>query len=609
MNMALQFEFMTYIDKSEREHLQEEIKEMSPDCCSQLFEEKWMNFVDAGCNDKTWRKNFELLEMLQILMSHYKPERTRNYSLRQASIKKFIPFAFTSGCSNYAPLLMELLFHTATQQERYTQVLENGYFTHQITSYTKIDKDNPGEDGGQCVYVGWDNVAENLNLHQSKARHRGQSIEQSKQQSTNMGYFMDECRNMDTAAFLHGKKYKRHDKDDRSTRTALLTELIEHHSFKPAERKLINEFTNTPLNEGILKSSWAPAADQLMRKFAQEKELCKLESLTHHQIMGPHQEITTGILTKIKKSTLSTIKIDTMIKESKSKSDKEFETESKKLLSELRWKNSTYGQAAAICTPSGDKINPTKSSFRHCVANLFQTSNREDVLSHHLTSDHLQVLNTEHAKLYNLTKKDLILLCPMPLNLALTYLSRKTNASKTMHSIVDLKTPAILQICKQNHWVTLLFNPMGSTIYCLDSLGKNMPTALHNTLQVNFSDWIVKTNTEQFQFDSYQCGVWSAALVQNYIKSNIDSAYIPFHDLIKQLNSSPGNKMDKTSMYSAMKRNEFKKLLQEHSRSDTLFVFNTKPEIKLEVMAVDAQHTLWINPSVSSGQEYYTIPE
>ena len=301
--MAILFEFLTYVDDSERDLL---LTEMSADHCSVFFEEKWIDFVEAGYKDKTWTKNFELVEILEILMAHYKAERTRDYSLRQAAIKKFLPFAFTNGCTNYAPLLMELLFHTETQQKRFSQVLQNGYFTHQIASgnYSKIDKDSPGEqsdnfDGNQCVYVGYDDVAENLNLHQSKARHRGLSVEQSRQQSTNMDYFMEECRNMDSAAFLNCKKYKHQDKDDRCTRVTLLAELLKHGSFKPAQRELANEFDKTSLNEGILKSSWGPGADELMRQFAEEKGLCNVESIRSHQVMGPYQEIATGILSKV----------------------------------------------------------------------------------------------------------------------------------------------------------------------------------------------------------------------------------------------------------------------------------------------------------------------
>lgn len=541
--------------------------------------------------------------MLQIVMAHYKGERTRDYNLRQASVKNFVPFAFVCGCTNYAPLLMEILFHTGTQQRRYTQLLSDGFFTHHIASgnfSAEIDKDCTGEDvqdGSQCVYVGWDNIAENLNLHQSKARHRGQSIDQSKCQANNMDNFMEECRNMDTAAYLHPKAYKHNNKDDRSTRVAILTELIHNGSFKPNERDLTNEFDSTPLNEAILKSSWVPASDVLMKQFAREKKLCDIETMKE-QLMGPHSKL----LNKIKKSKSTTIKIDTVMKESKSKTDMDIEAESKKILTELRWKNSQFEDTAAVCTPSGEKINPSKSSFRHCLAKTFQHT-PDEVLSHHLTSDYLQLLNSEHAKLHNISKQELVLLCPMLLNLAISFLSRKPTESRTLNSIINLRIPATLQICKQKHWITLVFDACHHIIFYLDSLGKAMPASINNTLNINFHDWTVHNNADQLQFDSYQCGVWAVALVQDYMEylcSN-NSEYVPFKALKNLMSQPAANKMDVTSTYSAVKRNEFKKLLLE---SSLLFMFNTKPDVKPEVVAVDAQHTLWINPSVNSGQDY-----
>ena len=216
-------------------------------------------------------------------------------------------------------------------------------------------------------------------------------------------------------------------------------------------------------------------------------------------------------------------------------------------------------------------------------------------------------MNTELAKIYGLSKEQLILLCPMPLSLASDFLTRKPCVSRNIRSIVDVKTPAILQICKQHHWVTLLFDPVGQTIYYFDSLGKKMPASLRNSLQVNFKKWTINANSGQFQYDSYQCGVWSAAVVEDYmvhIKSNTNSTYIPLKGLTVQMTSSPGNRIDTASMYSATKRNDFRKLLQESSEPETNFLFHTKPSNKPGVIAIDAQHTLWVNPSATSGQEY-----
>ena len=71
-----------------------------------------------------------------------------------------------SNCTQYGPLLIELIFHAEQMQGRYKDLLNRGYFV------CNIKEDNP-------VYVGMDATVEDQNRQAGKFRHKRQSIAQA----------------------------------------------------------------------------------------------------------------------------------------------------------------------------------------------------------------------------------------------------------------------------------------------------------------------------------------------------------------------------------------------------------------------------------------------
>ena len=88
-----------------------------------------------------------------------------------ACVKDFIPFSVTSNCTSYGPLLIDLIYHQATFQPRYKDLMRR-YFSYPLN-----------ESKSDIVYVGWDAIAEDTNLKCGQFRHKRQSLEQSTIQS------------------------------------------------------------------------------------------------------------------------------------------------------------------------------------------------------------------------------------------------------------------------------------------------------------------------------------------------------------------------------------------------------------------------------------------
>ena len=110
------------------------------------------------------------MESLENIFTHYHAERTRNYDLRMASIKEFLPFAMTSNCTQYGPLLIELLYHSEQQQGRYKDLLKRGYFSHRLGMEQRQTETESRHNSTRKqykigeAYVGWDALAEDTNL-------------------------------------------------------------------------------------------------------------------------------------------------------------------------------------------------------------------------------------------------------------------------------------------------------------------------------------------------------------------------------------------------------------------------------------------------------------
>ena len=64
-----------------------------------------------------------------------------------------------SNCTQYGPLLIDLIFRTEQMQGRYRDLLQRGYFVYNIS-----DEEDP-------TYVGFDATAEDTNLLTGRFRH------------------------------------------------------------------------------------------------------------------------------------------------------------------------------------------------------------------------------------------------------------------------------------------------------------------------------------------------------------------------------------------------------------------------------------------------------
>jgi len=105
------------------------------------------------------------------MLMHQTAERSRNWDLRTSVLKYLLHYAMISNCTQYGPLLIELLFHQLSFQKRYISILKDGFFTFNL------------RDDIKSSFVGYDAVIEDVNLLAGQFRHKRQSLDQAIQQS------------------------------------------------------------------------------------------------------------------------------------------------------------------------------------------------------------------------------------------------------------------------------------------------------------------------------------------------------------------------------------------------------------------------------------------
>lgn len=101
---------------------------------------------------KCFKKNVDLSKAVENMISHYAAERTWNCDLGIAALKYSVYFAMISSCTQYGPLLIQLLFSQFSFQERYLDLRKDGCFTFKL--------------GGSntSAFVGNDAVIEDVHL-------------------------------------------------------------------------------------------------------------------------------------------------------------------------------------------------------------------------------------------------------------------------------------------------------------------------------------------------------------------------------------------------------------------------------------------------------------
>ena len=124
-------------------------------------------------HDQAFQKNIDLLNVIEKIVSHYTAERSRNWDARTAALKESIHFAMISNCSQYGPLLIELLSHQFSFQERYLDLIREGFFTYKLRNTDKL------------AFVGNDAVLE-VNLLAGQFCHKRETLEQVIDQSNSI---------------------------------------------------------------------------------------------------------------------------------------------------------------------------------------------------------------------------------------------------------------------------------------------------------------------------------------------------------------------------------------------------------------------------------------
>ena len=129
---------------------------------------------EAPSSDQVFQKNIDLLNTAENIISHYTAERTRNWDLRTAALNESVHFAMISNCTQYGPLVVELLFHQFSFQERHLGLMKVGYFTFKLRG---VDT---------SAFVGNGAVIEDVNLLAGQFGHKRQTFEHAIDQSNSI---------------------------------------------------------------------------------------------------------------------------------------------------------------------------------------------------------------------------------------------------------------------------------------------------------------------------------------------------------------------------------------------------------------------------------------
>ena len=272
----------TVINYDEHKHMNEQylkklLSEGSEEMIGNELFPLFSEYVLKKSKDEVWTKNFELLQELENIIEHYIDERTRNFYLRNCCVKDAIPSAvvcvkdaipFAVVCVQYGPLLIELFFQAASQQGKYRDLLERGYFTFKLRD-------------DSLTTVGMDTLAEDTNRIAGHFYRKKQSLQQVIIQSDCIDDLRKEVMNVELNL---GIKLQN---GDRETKLRMIRALINFDSFKIKEGRVIqNEFDSSNqvnYSSHILKVHWYPTAEELMCRYVIENKdipLCNLSTIS-----------------------------------------------------------------------------------------------------------------------------------------------------------------------------------------------------------------------------------------------------------------------------------------------------------------------------------------
>ena len=504
--------------------------------------------MKKGNEDPTWKKNFELMMLLENIICHYNAERYRNYDLRMASIKEFIPFSVVSNCISYGPLLIELVYHQATFQPKYKDLIRH-YFSYPVND-SKSSK----------VYVGWDAVAEDTNLKCGQFRHKRQSIEQSITQSQVVDTMDKEIGSIEQNLGIKNSVCSRTMKDDRETKSRLIMAILCFKSFEiQSQRDLINEFSvgKEKFNRGVLKETWLPTAQFLMQRYVngtKDQPICQLS--TDQRSNASYSKDAMELLKKIKQSKSTVTDVKPIQKDHllKSKAVHAIKRKTKAFQDDLLWQNSPFQQAAAICHHDGTKIYPSKAKFRNMLIKHFSKvtdADQDDLVTQTQLANSLDIELTDiqRSKIMTNAKSKCIIdedtsawindvqlanaICLLKTNLpgsgcrcmyplphdGLEKILSGEAVNRKFSNAVNQGIPYVIPFSDRVHWRVLLLDSANYRIYHFDSLGGTIPHAVKDSLVSFFpSIWKLTDIRKCYQADGYQYGIWVYIAVKCFLR-------------------------------------------------------------------------------------------
>ena len=143
-----------------------------------------------------------MLNTAENIISHYTADGTINWDLHTAALNESIHFAMIIGCTQYGPLIVELLFHQFSFQERYLDLMKDGCFTFKLWG---VDT---------SAVVGNDAVIEDVNLLAGQFRHKRQTLEQAINQSNSIDILQKQQESFDKNLNIEASSFEQYFKDD-----------------------------------------------------------------------------------------------------------------------------------------------------------------------------------------------------------------------------------------------------------------------------------------------------------------------------------------------------------------------------------------------------------
>ena len=314
----------------------------------------------------------------------------------------------------------------------------------------------------------------------------------------------------------------------------------------------------------------------------------------------------------------------------------------KEIINQMLWEESPFEDAAAICNHDGSKMTTNKAKFKTALKSYFATSEQP---SYHTTSDNPIISIKEKEWLSDFQINNCVstiqlqfsdttnysIMYPLPTTILLEILNTNSRifdkvCNNSHHCIIPLNVGA--------HWVAMLLDGSSKSIYYIDSFGNCANHVIITSLNQRFHGWRFEYSNIKLQFDSFQCGIWCCFFISvflDYIKNknsnNID--FMSFFQIALQLRKLCGVHAQKENInntFIAKLRSKLSEkitsckisadITQAPATPQQISVPHVKPNqtlfyqdkfphhVKLEVVSVDSQHTLWNSPGVKSGTEY-----